>query len=78
MKKQVLIKTKLDEITTWMLSLFMISIGTILIALPIVFWDFLVYEQFKPTVRPFYPVFYGSFVVAGIIIAILGILGSAD
>lgn len=75
MKKTTLAKTKLREMANGALSLLMITVGGILICIPIVFWDFLVTEQFKPTVRPYYPVYYGAFAVAGIIIAILGILG---
>ncbi len=70
-----LVKIKFHEIASWALSLLMIIVGSILLCLPILFWDFLVYEQFKPTVRPYYPVFYGSFAVAGIIIVLSGILG---
>ncbi|MBF9018809.1 MULTISPECIES: exo-alpha-sialidase [unclassified Oceanispirochaeta] len=75
MKKTILAKTKLHEIVSWAISLLMITVGGILICIPIVFWDFLVYEQFKPTVRPYYPVFYGAIAVGGFIIVLLGILG---
>lgn len=44
-------------------------------SLPLVFWDFLITYQFKPTSRPFYPVFYGALLIAGVIIAALGFLG---
>lgn len=75
MKKTILTKNKLDEIAKWTFSLLMIAAGSILVFLPILFWDFLVYEQFRPTVRPYYPVFYGAIAIAGLIIVLFGILG---
>jgi len=75
MKNAILTKTKLQEHANRAFSILMITVGIILISLPVLFWDFLVYEQFKPTVRPYYPVFYGAIAIAGIIIAIWGILG---
>ena len=67
-------KMKLREFGDTALSFLMISLGALLIYIPIKLWDFLVTEQYRPTVRPFYPVIYGAFAVAGIIIAVLGIL----
>jgi sialidase-1 len=55
--------------------LLVISIGIIITLIPIVFWDFLVTYQFKPTVRPYYPIFYGSIFSLGIIIIFLGGVG---
>jgi|GEM_PF-557695 len=76
MEKTTLAKSKLQEMAEKAFSLLMITMGGLLILITIVFWDFLITEgQFKPTVRPYYPVYYGAFAVAGIIIAILGILG---
>lgn len=53
----------------------MLAAGGILISLPLVFWDFLVTYQFKPTSRPFYPIFYGAILIAGIIMMIFGFMG---
>lgn len=63
------------KIMDWIHSLIMVTVGAILFSLPILFWDFLVYEQFKPTVRPFYPVFYGAFFIAGAVLILLGVFG---
>jgi len=57
------------------LSMLLIAAGGIFICLPLFFWDFLLAEQFKPTVRPFYPLFYGAILAAGIVIALLGFAG---
>ncbi len=68
-------KTNIYKNIKWIFSILMITVGGILVTLPIGFWDILVYEQFKPTVRPYYPIFFGAFAIAGLIIMLLGILG---
>ncbi len=76
MEKTSLAKTKLQEMTDKIFSLLMITTGGLLILIPIVLWDFLITEgQFRPTVRPYYPLYHGAFAAGGIVIAILGILG---
>ncbi|MDR3345058.1 MAG: glycoside hydrolase [Oscillospiraceae bacterium] len=48
--------------------------GILIALLPVFFRDFLVMYQFRPTVRPLYPVFYGAIMLGGSAIAALGIL----
>ncbi|MBU2514692.1 glycoside hydrolase [bacterium] len=76
MKKTNLTKGRLQQVADKIFSLLMILTGIFLISIPIVLWDFLITEgQFKPTIRPYYPLYHGSFLIGGIIIAILGIFG---
>ncbi len=49
--------------------------GALIVSLPLAFWDFLITYQFRPTVRPLYPLFYGSILVAGILVMVIGVLG---
>jgi len=48
--------------------------GLILSIVPIRFRDYLVAYQLRPTVRPFYPLFYGALFGAGLAIVVLGVL----
>ena len=54
-------------------ALFALAGGLCLAALPIRFQDYLVAYQLRPSVRPYYPLFYGALFGAGIVIALLGI-----
>ena len=58
-----------------LIAVLIIVVGGIIALLPIFFWDFLVTYQFRPTVRPYYPVFYGSIFTTGVVIIVLGIIG---
>jgi sialidase-1 len=64
-----------NKIILKILACLMIVAGGIIGSLPIFYWDFLITYQFKPTVRPYYPLFYGSILVTGIIIVIFGFIG---
>jgi len=48
--------------------------GLVLAAVPIRFRDYLVAYQLRPTVRPYYPLFYGALFGAGVVVAALGVI----
>ena len=54
-------------------SFFAVLGGTIILLIPIRFRDYLVAYQFRPLSRPYYPLFYGVILGAGVAIVILGI-----
>jgi len=54
-------------------SVLAILAGLVLAAVPIRFRDYLVAYQLRPTVRPFYPLFYGALFGAGVVVAALGV-----
>ncbi|MBD3353723.1 MAG: hypothetical protein GF364_19720 [Candidatus Lokiarchaeota archaeon] len=64
-----------EKLILRILAFMMILLGAIIASLPLGFWDFLITYQFKPTVRPLYPIYYGSILFAGIMIMIFGVLG---
>jgi sialidase-1 len=66
---------KISPILFAIYAFLIIGTGAIFASLPIVFWDFLVTYQFRPTVRPFYSLFYGSIFGTGIVIILFGIYG---
>ena len=51
--------------------------GLVLAAIPLRFRDYLVAYQLRPTARPFYPLFYGAILDAGVVIAALGVIALA-
>jgi len=75
MKETGLVKKNHLGLINKVLSLLMVAAGGIIVCLPLYFWDFLITYQFKPTTRPYYPLFYGALLAAGIIIALFGFLG---
>jgi len=70
-------KTKLPSALAAAASVLAILGGLILAAVPIRFRDYLVAYQMRPTVRPFYPLFYGALFGAGLAIAVLGVIALA-
>jgi len=54
-------------------SVLAILAGLVLAMVPIRFRDYLVAYQLRPTVRPYYPLFYGALFGAGAVIAALGV-----
>jgi sialidase-1 len=69
-KKKISIGNLVDKT----FSALMIVSGVILALIPVFFWDFLITYQFRPTVRPFYPVFYGAIFIAGLAVTTLGVI----
>jgi sialidase-1 len=51
--------------------------GAILASLPLFFSDFLITYQFRPAVRPFYPLFYGAISLGGVAVIALSIAALA-
>ena len=51
--------------------------GLVLSIVPIRFKDYLVAYQLRPTVRPFYPLFYGALFGAGVVLTVLGVIALA-
>jgi sialidase-1 len=68
-------ESKKTSLIPALIGILIIINGAIIALLPVFFWDFLVTYQFRPTVRPFYPLFYGSIFTTGIVIIGFGILG---
>jgi len=67
-------KTKCTSILAAIASVLAILGGIVLAAVPVRFRDYLVAYQLRPTVRPYYPVFYGALFAAGVAAAALGVI----
>ena len=48
--------------------------GLVLAVLPVRLWEQIIAFQLRPTVRPLYPLFFGSIFAAGVAIAMIGLL----
>jgi len=66
-------KSKLTAAFSRIAAIFAALLGAMMVFITAYFHDFLVMYQFRPAVRPLYPVYYGAIAGAGAVIALLGI-----